>query len=117
MILVPMSTPGVRVIRPLKKSLSSHKIEIPQRAGSWDFECGVEQDYNITVEIVIIADTAENIMLCAKAIETYLDGKGQVRFTDDTAIHEGQIYQGVYIYSDLIGNYGTATLVFECDAA
>lgn len=114
---------GVQIIieeinRPLRKPVTKHKIEIPGKAGSWDFGGGVAQDYTIEVKITIAGDH-DAVLECARNIDSFLDGKETLIFTDEPAeSHEAQVYEGIILEDDPRNgsNVATATITFECDA-
>jgi hypothetical protein len=117
-----MSTTGVtihvtNVYRPLIKSYTRHKVEIPGRTGSWDFEGGVQRDYDISVDLAITATRSSSIMATAAAIATLLQGKKDwLIFSDTTGTtHTAQIYDEIRLVPEGPG-VARATLNFECDA-
>lgn len=104
--------------RPLRKPVTRHKIEIPGRAGSWDFGGGVARDYIISVTLAIVGDH-DKVLECARNIDSFLDGKEALIFDDDpTVSHEAQVFEGVMLKDDPQhdNNLARATIVFECDA-
>ena len=106
------------VYRPLRKPVTRTKVEIPGRIGSWDFEDGVEQDYSVSVDIVITALKSSNVVACAEAVDTFLDGKQSLIFSDATGtVHTGQIYSEITLTPEGLGNVARATLEFECDTS
>ena len=114
------ATTGTQIIlsniyRPLRKPVTRHKVEIPGRKGSWDFEGGVERDYTVSVDLTITADRSSNVMACASAVGTFLAGKEDFYFTDSTGTtHTGQIFSEVDLTPEEPGNVARATLIFEC---
>ena len=117
-----VATTGTKIIvsnvyRPLRKPVTRHKVEIPGRPGAWDFGGGVERDYNISVDLTITAAKTTQIMPCAEAIDTALNGKKVLTFSDNpTTKYSGQIFSGIDLTPELPGNVARATLIFECSA-
>ena len=105
------------VYRPIKKSVTRHKVEIPGRFGSWDFGGGVERDYQIKVGLIITANTVAQIMPCVDAIDAALRGKDTLVFSDSTTkTHQAQVYSASILTPEGPGNIARATINFECDA-
>lgn len=104
------------VYRPLIYPVTRHKIQIPGRAGSWDFGGGVKQDYEITVDITIFGDTEEAVMDCVEVLSDFLSGKKDLIFSDKPDVtHTAEIYQGASLTHEGWGNVVRGTIVFECD--
>ena len=120
--ITSVATTGTEIIignisRPLRKPVTRHKVEIPGRAGSWDFGGGVERDYTVSIDITITGGTTTQIMTCAAALDTLLDGKGDLVFSDSPAVtHSAQIYSQIMLNPEGAGKIARATLQFECDA-
>ena len=120
--ITSVATTGTTIIienaqRPLRKPVTRHKVEIPGRAGSWDFGGGVERDYTVSMDIAIKGNTTTQIMTCAAALDTLLNGKGDLIFSDaPTVTHSAQIYSQITL--DHVGGNMLARvkLEFECDA-
>jgi hypothetical protein len=120
--ITSVATTGVtirvtNVYRPLIKSYTQHRVEIPGRTGSWDFGGGVQRDYTISVDLALTASKSSNIMATAAAIATLLQGKkGSLIFSDTTSVtHTAQIYDEIRLVPEGPG-VARATLNFECDA-
>ena len=108
------------VYRPLRKPMTRTKVEIPGRAGSWDFEMGVERDYTVSVDLIITGDRSSDVMACASAVETFLSGNEPqpLVFSDSTSVtHMAQIYSEITLTPEGPGNIARATIEFECDAS
>jgi len=106
-----------RIERPVMKPVTRHKVEIPGRAGSWDFGGGVARDFTITVQLTIAGGNSGQVMVCARAIETALEGKKALVFSDDaTKTFQAQVYEMVMQEQLGVGSAVRATIVFECDA-
>jgi len=105
------------IYRPLRKPVTRHKVEIPGRAGSWDFGGGVEMDFPVSVDIVITANDSAGVMSCAAAIEGELTGKGALKFSDrETVTYQAQTFSEITLTPEGAGNIARATIEFECDA-
>ena len=117
-----VATTGTQIVvsnvyRPLRQSVTRHKVEIPGRRGSWDFGGGERRDYSISVDMIIVAEKTTQVMACVDAIEYALDGKKTLIFSDSTAkVHTGQIFSEITLTPDGTGNIARATIEFECDA-
>jgi len=108
------------VYRPLIKPMTRHRVEIPGRVGSWNFEGGVARDYTISVDLIITGARSSDIQACAAQIENTLsDNKPQpLVFSDSTGTtHQAQIYSEITLTPEGPGNVARATLEFECDAS
>ena len=104
------------IYRPLRNSVTRHKVEIPGKAGSWDFGGGVERDYTVTVDMTIVGGSVAQVMTCADAIDEALDGKEFLIFSDaPVKKHLAQIYSEITLSPKGSGNVVRATLKFECD--
>lgn len=102
---------------PLRKAITKHKVQIPGRAGSWDFGGGVEQDYNIRIVIAIIGDDVDKIMETADLLETAFSDKGELILSfRPNVIHYAKIYDEIPMDLEGPGGVGVVELNFECDA-
>ena len=104
--------------RPLRKPVTRHKVEIPGRAGAWDFGGGVARDYIISVRLTIVGDH-DKVLECASNIDGFLDGKETLIFDDDpTVTYQARVFEGIMLEDDPQhdNNLARATIVFECDA-
>ncbi len=107
-----------RIARPLMPPVTRHKVEIPGRAGAWDFGGGVERDFLIPVDITIVAQHSSQIMPCQRKIADTLAGKGSLIFSDDTGqTYNAQVFEGIMPEPVGAGNVVRATIIFECDAS
>ena len=115
-----VATTGTKIIlsnvyRPLRKPVTRHKVEIPGRPGAWDFGGSVERDYKITVDLIITASKSSDVMACAEAIDSTLDGREPLYFSDSTGtVHRAQIFSEITLTPEGLGNVARATLEFEC---
>ena len=120
--ITSVATTGTKIIitnitRPVRKPVTRHKLEIPGRKGSWDFGGGVVRDFRITVNMAITANASSNLIPCAEAVSSALDGKHTLYFSDSTALtYEAQTYSEISFLTEGNGDVGRATIVFECDA-
>ena len=119
--ITDVATTGTRIVvsnvyRPLRQSVTRHKVEIPGKTGSWDFGGGVRRDYSISVDLIIVASKSSDVTACATALETALEGKENLIFSDSTSmVHTGQIFSEITMTPEGSGNIARATLEFECD--
>ena len=105
------------VYRPLRKAYTRHKVEIPGRAGAWDFGGGVARDYTISVDMIITASRSSDVMATAAAIQTKLDTKQSIWFSDSTGTrHIAQVFSEIMLTPEPPGNVARLTVDFECDA-
>ena len=120
--ITSVATTGTSIVvnsirRPIRKSVTRHKLEIPGRKGSWDFGGGVERDFSITVGLIIISTASSNLMACVDAVDTALDGKATLYFSDSTGTtYQAQVYSEIALATEGNGDIGRATITFECDA-
>lgn len=106
--------------RPLKKPQTRHKVEIPGRAGSWDFGGSVERDYLIDVDFVIVGEDSAGVMTRAGNIETFFETTNETEeliFDDSTdVVHNAQVYEAIELSPEGPGNIARGTITFECQA-
>ena len=106
-----------RIERPVMKPVTRHKVEIPGRAGSWDFGGGVARDFTITVQLTIVGGNSGQVIACSRAIASALAGKKALIFGDDlTQSYQAQVYEMVMQEQLGVGSAVRATIIFECDA-
>ena len=117
------ATTGARIViknvhRPLRVGYTRHKLEIPGRTGSWDFGGGVARDYMVTVDMIIIGSRSSDVMATAAAVETALNAKQEIVFSDSTDVtHTAQIFSEIQLTPEGAGNIARATIEFECDSS
>ena len=105
------------VIRPAMPAYTRNKVVLPGKDGSYDFGENKKEDFLITVEVVISADSASALQASVHALGTYLDGKETLVFTDDSETeYQAQVYDGVYLTGDASARFVKGVVVFECDA-
>ena len=105
------------VYRPLRKAYTRHKVEIPGRAGAWDFGGGVARDYTISVDMIITASRSSDVMATAAAIQSTLDTKQSIWFSDSTGTrHIAQVFSELRLRPQPSGNVARVRINFECDA-
>ncbi len=101
--------------RPLRPPMTRHRVAIPGRAGSWDFGVDVQQDYTITVELVLTAEDSEGLVECAAAVAAELDGEMDLVFDDDEdTTHTARVYEQVNVETEGVPFAARVTIVFEC---
>jgi len=107
------------IYRPMLKPHTRHKVEIPGRAGAWDFGNSVAQDYTISVDMIISASRSSEVMATAAAIAAKIEGnRDRIIFSDSTKeIHFGQVFEEVALAPEGAGNVAMTKIVFECDAS
>ena len=102
---------------PLRQAISRHKVEIPGRAGSWDFGGGVKQDYNITIVIAVVGKDIDNIMTTLDSLEAALTDKGDLVLSfKPNVTHKAKIYDEIPVDLEGPGGVALVELNFECDA-
>ncbi len=101
--------------RPIIYPVTRRKVDIPGRDYSWDFGDGDLEDYNIQVDIVITATTAEVAQECVEDVASFLTGKENLKFSDSDIIHHARIYSASMASPEGRGNVIRASFNFECD--
>ena len=121
--LASVATTGVtirigNIYRPLMKPYTRHKVEIPGRAGAWDFGGGVVRDYAVSVNFIITGPRSSDVQATAAAMTSALSTKQTIVFSDATSVaHTAQVYNAVQLTPDGAGNVARARIDFECDSA
>jgi predicted phage tail component-like protein len=114
------AVPGVRItniIRPARPPYERNKVVIPGRDGSYDFGNNRKEDFLITVEVVIEADSAKNLQTRIGTLSTFLDGKGNLVFSDNPSkVYTAQVYDEVAMAGDATARWARSLIIFECDA-
>ena len=114
-IVADILIPEIR--RPLRPQVTRHKLEIPGKSGSWDFGDGVKQDFNIEVDFILRGATVEETRNQARALDTFLDGKGDLVFTDDPGeTYSARVYAAIGLDKIVFSRVVEGTIIFECDA-
>jgi len=104
------------VDRPVREEITRHKIEIPGRHGSYDFGGGVRRDYNVTVNLIILAYTEEEIDTRINKIRNLLKGSKELIFSDSEIIHKAQIFESFSYDISGVGGSAEISIVFDCNA-
>ena len=114
------SVPGISITgiaRPARPSYERTKVVIPGRDGSYDFGNNRKEDFLITVEVVIEADSAKNLQTRIGTLSTFLDGKGNLVFSDNLSeVYTAQVYDEVAMAGDATARWARSLIIFECDA-
>lgn len=106
------------VTRPTRPARERNKVVIPGVNGTYDFGNNRKEDFIITIEIVIIGISASDLQTKVKALSSYLDGKGNLIFTDDlSTTYTAQVYDEVVLTGDATAKWARGLIVFECDSA
>ena len=102
--------------RPVRPEVTRRKIQIPGRAGSWDFGLGDKQDFNIEVDFNIVAASSGQLMTLMRSLSTFLDGKGSLVFSDDQSkTYTAQVYKIITPRKRVFSYACSGTIIFECD--
>lgn len=105
------------ITRPTRPERERNKVVIPGQDGTYDFGNNRVEDYIITVEVVITADTAAELQTRSDALQSYLDGKGTLIFSDALgATHTAQVYDEVLLVGNANARFARGLIVFECDS-
>ena len=119
-ISVKTAVPRIRItkiVRPVRPSYERNKIVIPGKDGTYDFGNNRKEDFLITVETVVVANTAAELQTQLKALSTFLDGKKSLVFSDDPSMtYQARVYDEVVASSDATARWARCLIVFECDA-
>lgn len=114
------SVPGISITgiaRPARPSYERNKVVIPGKNGTYDFGNNRKEDFLITVEVVIEADSAKNLQTRIGTLSTFLDGKGNLVFSDNPSkVYTAQVYDEVVMAGDATARWARGLVVFECDA-
>lgn len=105
------------IIRPTRPPRRRHKVELPGRAGSYDFGNSVAEDYSIQVAIVIQADTAAQLRTRAAALATWADGKGALSFSDaPSTVYQAQVFDEIQMSGPPSARSLRGIITFEVDS-
>ena len=119
---VPVTTAVADILisgikRPLRPAVQRRKVEIPGRDGAWDFGPGAKRDFEIEVDFTIKAVDTGTLMSKMRSLADYLDGKGPLVFSDDSAkVYQAQVLQIIVPERGVFSVIRFGTIVFECDA-
>ena len=107
---------GVRIsnVTPARPSYTRHKVQIPGKVGSYDFGNNQSQDYTITVSVIVVGSTREQLRTRITGLFNALEGKGTLK--SDSIDVEAQVYDPVVMEENVVGNVARGDIVFECDA-
>lgn len=107
----------INIIRPIRPSYERNKVVIPGKDGTYDFGNNRKEDFLITVEIAVEAESASQLQDRLALLATFLDGKGNLYFSDaPTVIYTAQVYDTVTSAGDPTARWSKGLIVFECDA-
>lgn len=105
------------ISRPVRPAYERNKVVIPGRDGSYDFGNNRKEDFLIIVELVVIGISAENLQNKLESLSGYLEGKGELYFTDaPTKKYNAQVYDEVSAAGDATARWARVLVAFECDA-
>jgi len=114
------SVPGISITgiaRPVRPSYERNKVVIPGKNGTYDFGNNRKEDFTVSVEVVIKADSAAQLQTRIKSLGVFLGGKGPLMFSDDPAtIYQAQVYDEVPATGDATARWARSLIIFECDA-
>jgi len=113
-IISDIMIPDIR--RPLRPEVTRRKVQIPGRDGSIDFGPGRKLDFNIEVDFTIKANNSSSLMLKMRNLAIFLDGKGELYFTDDTNMkYQAQVSDLITVRKRVFSYVQSGVIVFECD--
>ena len=98
-----------------RPSYTRNKVQIPGKAGSYDFSNNQAEDYDITVSAIVQASDRATLRTRVNALFAALDGKGTL--VSDGISVQAQVYGSVVVDENLYGNVARCTITFECDAS
>lgn len=87
------------------------KIEIPDRDGYLTVDHGTYKGFTLTVNCMLL--NATGISEQARDIKAWLDGSGDLIFSDDTAKYKATVINQFDVAEE-INNYGEFEVVFDC---
>ncbi len=103
------------IIWPARTSYSRHKVKVPGKDGTYDFGGGTKDDYEIIIEITVLADNRSELRTRMDILGGALAGKESLSIGGDT-IGEAQVYDFVGFDEDVSGVFASGQVVFEVDA-
>lgn len=107
----------LKISRPARPKYERNKVVIPGKDGSYDFGNNRKEDFLVTVEVLITGGTAQALRLNLRFLSTYLDGKGDLTFSDDpSTVYQAQVYDEVSTREDATARWARCLITFECDA-
>lgn len=113
-VISDIMIPDIR--RPLRQAVQRRKVQIPGRDGSIDFGPGRKLDFNIEVDFTIKATTSAALMSKMRLLSAFLDGKGDLYFSDDEAeVYQAQVLEIVNVSKRVFSYIQSGTIIFECD--
>ena len=105
------------ISRPARPSYERNKVVIPGRDGTYDFGNNRQEDFLVTVEIVIRADSAATLQNRLGDLATFVNGKHALYFTDaPSRVYTAQVYDEITTTGDATAKWARCLIVFECDA-
>ncbi len=106
-----------RINRPARPRFERNKVVIPGRDGTYDFGNNRKEDFLVTAEVVITADSAIELQEKLDALSDFVDGKHELYFTDaPDKKYLAQVYDEVTVTGDATARWARCLIVFECDA-
>lgn len=112
-IIPNIMIPDIR--RPLRPQVTRRKVEIPGRDGAWSFGPGDKRDFNIEVDFTINATSTADLMAKKRALSNFLDGRGELIFTDDlTESYMAEVFAQISTVRRVFSYVQSGTIVFEC---
>lgn len=103
------------ITRPARPSYERNKVIIPGKDGSYDFGNSRREDFMISVEVVITANSASELQTKVSSLASFLDGKGALMFSDSSQVYQAQVYDEVAVSGDATARWARCLIVFECD--
>lgn len=105
------------ISRPVRPPYERNKVIIPGKDGSYDFGNNRREDFLVTVELVIPANSATELRTKLASLSTFLEGKHTLSFSDDSSTsYQAQVYDEVTAAGDATARWARVLVVFECDA-
>ncbi len=114
-IISDIMLPDIR--RPGRTPRIRRKVAIPGRDGTWDFGSDDKEDFEIEVDFTINADDSTDLMTKIRLLDSFLEGKGSLVFSDDvTTTYQAQVIKEIRLAKRVFSYIKSGTIIFECDA-
>lgn len=99
--------------RTISPSLRKNEFVIPGRHGTIDFGGNTYEPRNITMELILVRDTMEELRIQARDIAQWLSKSGLLIFDDELdKAYQAKVYENIDI--EEIKAYGRSQVTFEC---
>lgn len=106
----------VDVDKPLVAPKSSNKAEIPGKDFAYNFGNNYKQDFDITVDFVLVPGEETSLGDEEEALADILDTEGaeSLEISGSEREYEAQVVDGIIPERDQYGQISRITVIFEC---